>query len=235
MPASCIPIPSLLIRNLPYFGVHATFCFSLCFTDLGTKLAELHLSNDRVTQKPAGNRVGDHCKEYVSQFGFDTATCCGFLPLDNNWNDDWVQFYTTQRIQDQLNRVQQSYNDRVDTLWAELQRKIPKLFPRDMQIIPALLHGDLWQGNAGQVGNEPCVFDCASFYGHSEFDLAIACMFGGFSNDFFRAYHKLIPKAPGFDNRLKFYKLFHYLNHWNHFGSGYRNSSLSIMRELSKI
>ena len=58
------------------------------------------------------------------------------------------------------------------------------------------------------------IFDPASFYGHHEFDLAIAGMFGGFNKQFYDAYHKLIPKAPGFPVRHKLYTLFHYLNHW---------------------
>lgn len=80
----------------------------------------------------------------------------------------------------------------------------------------------------------PIIFDPASFYGHSEYELAIAGMFGGFSRSFYSAYHSAIPKAPGFEARLQLYQLFHYLNHWNHFGSGYRGSSLSIMRNLIK-
>ena len=58
------------------------------------------------------------------------------------------------------------------------------------------------------------VYDPASFYGHHEFDLAIAGMFGGFSAQFYNAYHQLIPQAPGFAARHKLYLLFHYLNHW---------------------
>lgn len=57
-------------------------------------------------------------------------------------------------------------------------------------------------------------FDPASFYGHHEFDLAIADMFGGFTKEFYDAYHSLIPKEPGFETRHKLYLLFHYLNHW---------------------
>ena len=58
------------------------------------------------------------------------------------------------------------------------------------------------------------IYDPASFYGHDEFDLAIAGMFGGFSKQFYDTYHKLIPKAKGFDDRHTLYTLFHYLNHW---------------------
>ena len=60
----------------------------------------------------------------------------------------------------------------------------------------------------------PVVFDPASFYGHHEYELAIAKMFGGFSREFFSEYHNLIPKSPGYSQRLELYKLFHYLNHW---------------------
>lgn len=114
-----------------------------------------------------------------------------------------------------------------------LQLKIPELFC-DLDIVPALLHGDLWGGNVAEDSSGPVIFDPASFYGHSEYELAIAGMFGGFSRSFYSAYHSEIPRAPGFEKRLQLYQLFHYLNHWNHFGSGYRGSSLSIMRSLTK-
>ena len=58
------------------------------------------------------------------------------------------------------------------------------------------------------------VFDAASFYGHHEDDLGIAGMFGGFGAGFYKAYHKLIPKKPGHEERIKLYQLFHYMNHW---------------------
>ena len=105
-------------------------------------------------------------------------------------------------------------------------------FPRGLDIFPSLLHGDLWSGNVGQVGELPCVYDPASLYGHHEFDLAIGRMFGGFSREFYTAYHARIPRTEGADHRGELYQLFHYLNHWNHFGEGYRGESLAIMKKL---
>lgn len=58
------------------------------------------------------------------------------------------------------------------------------------------------------------IFDPASFFGHAEYDFGIARMFGGFTSDFFNAYHKLIPKASGFEQRLDIYELYHHINHW---------------------
>lgn len=114
-----------------------------------------------------------------------------------------------------------------------LQRKIPQFFT-DVEIVPALLHGDLWGGNVAENAEGPIIFDPSSFYGHSEFELGIAGMFGGFNNAFYSAYHEKIPKAPGFEKRNQLYQLFNYLNHWNHFGGGYRGSSISVMKSLLK-
>ncbi|XP_055431445.1 ketosamine-3-kinase isoform X3 [Bubalus kerabau] len=205
---------------------------------LGTQLADLHLDNKRLgetLQKKAGivgRRDEPVARPFVAQFGFDVVTCCGYLPQVNDWQQDWVTFYARQRIQPQMDLVEQRSGDReARELWAALQLKIPDLFS-DLDIVPALLHGDLWGGNVAEDSSGPIIFDPASFYGHSEYELAIAGMFGGFSSAFYSAYHSKIPKAPGFEKRLKLYQLFHYLNHWNHFGSGYRGSSLSIMRNL---
>ena len=107
-------------------------------------------------------------------------------------------------------------------------------FFSNIEVFPSLLHGDLWSGNIGQVDDTPVVFDPASFYGHHEYDLAIGKMFGGFTGEFHKSYHAVIPKQEGFETRSELYQLFHYLNHWNHFGDGYRAQSLSIMKNLNK-
>jgi hypothetical protein len=82
-------------------------------------------------------------------------------------------------------------------------------------------------------------------------------MFGGFSKEFYQRYHQLIPREKGFEGRKPLYELFHYLNHWyvhfilrecffsiqlksdtlfrNHFGGGYEEQSLGILRNLVKF
>ncbi|MCI4391797.1 hypothetical protein PGIGA_G00138520 [Pangasianodon gigas] len=207
---------------------------------LGQQLADLHLHNKRQKEKQnkeqqtVGKGSGQSEVPVIDKFGFHIKTCCGYIPQVNDWQDDWVSFYAQQRLQHQLGLVEQSYGDReARELWASLQLKIPQLFA-GVEVDPALLHGDLWSGNVAEYSDGPIIFDPASFYGHAEFELGIAGMFGGFGKHFYNAYHEKIPKAPGFDKRHQLYQLFHYLNHWNHFGTGYRGSSLRIMKELSK-
>ncbi|XP_013361462.1 PREDICTED: fructosamine-3-kinase isoform X2 [Chinchilla lanigera] len=205
---------------------------------LGEQMADLHLYNQKLRekQKEEENTVGCRAEgvvpQYVTKFGFHTVTCCGFIQQVNDWQDDWPTFFTRHRLQAQLDLIEKDYADReARELWSRLQVKIPDLF-RGLEIVPALLHGDLWSGNVAENDEGPIVYDPACFYGHSEFELAIALMFGGFPRSFFTAYHQKLPKAPGFDRRLLLYQLFNYLNHWNHFGREYRSASLGAMRKL---
>ncbi|XP_041350557.1 ketosamine-3-kinase-like [Gigantopelta aegis] len=199
---------------------------------LGQQLARLHLKNEKVGEelkkKDSSVHRGSGDLKYIERFGFDVATCCGYYPQDNTWNDDWVKFYA-RKIEQQLEFVK---GDReAEDLWSQILPRLDSFF-KDVDVKPALLHGDLWSGNAAADKSGPVIYDPASFYGHSEYDLAIANMFGGFSSAFFQAYFQVIPKSPGYEIRQQLYKLFHYMNHWNHFGGGYRDSSISTMKGL---
>ncbi|KAG5832724.1 hypothetical protein ANANG_G00294200 [Anguilla anguilla] len=214
---------------------------SLCkySAQLGDQLADLHLHNQRQRdrrdkeEQTVGKGSGQSDVPVIEKYGFHTTTCCGYLPQVNDWQSDWVAFFTQQRLQHQLGLLEQSCGDReVQELWSQLQLKIPEMF-EGAQVHPALLHGDLWSGNVAQCSDGPVVFDPCSFYGHSEFELAMPAMFGGFSDSFYAAYHERLPKAPGFEARHLLYRLFNYLNHWNHFGSSeYRGPSLRTMKTL---
>ncbi|XP_078729021.1 ketosamine-3-kinase-like isoform X2 [Lampetra fluviatilis] len=207
---------------------------------LGQQLAEMHLHNRKIgerlhkEEKTIGKVPGQEDVEYVDKFGFHTATSCGYIPQLNEWQEDWVTFFSRQRLQLQLDMIEKDYGDReTRELWSQLQLRLGDFF-RGVEVVPALLHGDLWTGNAAEINEGPVIFDPASFYGHSEYELAISGMFASFSSTFYSSYHALIPKSEGFDKRQKLYQLFHYLNHWNHFGTGYRGSSISTMRSLLK-
>ncbi|NXS09026.1 KT3K kinase, partial [Neodrepanis coruscans] len=205
---------------------------------LGKQLAELHLHNQRLGEKlkkeesTVGKGQGQTEVQFVDQFGFHTVTCCGYLPQVGSTSSHrvlslFMQIKTLQSFTLKCNLYMSFF------FFFPLQLKIPSLFG-DVEIVPALLHGDLWGGNVAEDDSGPIIFDPASFYGHSEYELAIAGMFGGFHSSFYSAYHSEIPKAAGFEKRLKLYQLFHYMNHWNHFGTSYRGSSLNIMRNLVK-
>lgn len=95
---------------------------------------------------------------------------------------------------------------------------VPRLIGDDVVkgIVPVVIHGDLWSGNhsrgqiAGCGGCEEVVYDPAVVYGHSEYELGIMRMFGGFSPHFWEEYNKLMPKAEPvaeWDDRVRLYEL----------------------------
>ncbi|KAG8225553.1 hypothetical protein J437_LFUL002069 [Ladona fulva] len=218
-PISVLDIPQGSVFAVEYVEMKGLRKFQ---AELGNQLARLHLFNPASSDENSG------------KFGFHVNTCCGYIPMENSWNDDWVNFYSQQRLEVQIKLVLEKHSDReLIDLWSQLQLVIPNFF-QGIEVKPSLLHGDLWSGNAAETDEGPVIYDPASFWGHHEYDLAIGKMFGGFTLPFHQAYHKLIPQAPGFEMRQKLYILFHQLNHWNHFGEGYRQSSLSLMRKLLK-
>ncbi|XP_050527216.1 fructosamine-3-kinase-like [Daktulosphaira vitifoliae] len=196
--------------------------------ELGEKLANMHLYNLKSKEHP------------IKKFGFYVETCCGFLPQDNTWNENWITFFCDCRLEYQIKLLQSKSNKClkiqkiINDFWPRLKKIIPKFF-EDIEIKPSLIHGDLWSGNAAQCASKPVIYDPAVFYGHHEYDIASTTLFGGYSKYFYDAYFKIIPKAQGFDNRMLLYHLFHYLNHWNHFGEGYDISTINTFEELLKL
>ena len=136
----------------------------------------------------------------------------------------WPEFYTDNRLRPIRRLIEQKYgSDR--ELTSSLDRIIKEVVPRllgdghlggQKGVQPALVHGDLWSGNktrgsvGGKGGLEDVVFDAGCCYAHSEYELGIMRMFGGFSSGFFNEYHRLIPKTEPkneYDDRLALYSL----------------------------
>nr|POE49745.1 ketosamine-3-kinase [Quercus suber] len=205
---------------------------------LARKLAKLHTT-------PAPTPEGYD----RPQFGFPTRTCCGDTPQDNTYSSSWEEFFTNSRLRFILARaIQSNGEDRVlSTLVDEMcNTVIPRLIGDEhlnngLGVMPAVVHGDLWSGNAsvgtllGMSEPEDLVFDSSASYAHSEFELGIMNMFGGFGGSFLEEYHALVPKTEPveeYDDRVLLYQLYHTLNHFALFGGGYRTSSITIMNGL---
>ena len=110
------------------------------------------------------------------KFGFYVATYHGNTPIHHGWSDTWEEYFT-RTARDLLRKEQeiQGPNEKILQLSGPFFEKvIPRLLKPletdDRSIQPALIHGDLWHGNATMDGdtNEPVIFDAACFYAHNE-------------------------------------------------------------------
>ncbi|CAJ0587426.1 unnamed protein product, partial [Mesorhabditis spiculigera] len=183
----------------------------------GKQLAEMHNHNAKLLKEAEQreNFVGSG-QEGQPRFGFEKTTCCGALPLRNEFMASWPEFYVQNRLDPQVQRILEKNGDRaLKNIYPELLHACEKLFSDYEAVPPALVHGDLWSGNwSSTAEGEPVIFDPAAFYGDPEFEEGIMNMFGGFGKEFWSAYHEILPSKPGRDKRVLLYELFHNLNHW---------------------
>ncbi|GAA0167611.1 kinase [Lithospermum erythrorhizon] len=185
---------------------------------LGMKLAEMH--------KSAKSEKG---------FGFYVDNTIGSTPQVNTWTPDWIEFYAEHRLGYQLKLAREQFGD--STIYERGQRLVKNIKPifEGAVIEPCLLHGDLWSGNISCDKNgEPVILDPACYYGHNEAEFGMSWC-AGFGESFYKAYFEVMPMQPGFEKRRDLYMLYHYLNHYNLFGSGYRSSAMSIIDDYLRM
>jgi fructosamine-3-kinase len=154
-------------------------------------------------------------------FGFPVPTCCGATRQDNPWTESWAEFYAEHRLRAILRegvRKNGQDNELAEAVETVAGVVVPRLLGEGhlRGVVPVVVHGDLWSGNhgrgriAGKGGVEEVVFDPSCVYGHSEYELGIMRMFGGFGSGFWSEYESLVPKAEPkeeWDDRVMLYEL----------------------------
>ncbi len=179
-------------------------------TDFGHTLAQLHQHTAPV-------------------FGLDHNNYIGSLLQYNNSNTSAAEFYIENRLQPQLKlATEKGYVfHKLDGFYDNLQQEIPNE-------PPALLHGDLWNGNSLTDANgTPCLIDPAVCFASREMDLAMMQLFGGFSNEVFNAYNEAFPLEKKWKTRTDLWQLYYLLVHLNLFGSSYFNLVNNVLKKYS--
>jgi protein-ribulosamine 3-kinase len=160
---------------------------------------------------PLGRMLAGVHQTTGARFGWRRDNYIGSTPQLNHESSNWQTFWREQRLEPQLALARKN-GFRIDA--ANVCDLLNGHQPR-----PALVHGDLWSGNAGFLADgTPVLFDPAVYYGDAEVDLAMTELFGGFPPAFYSAYG---PLPAGYETRKHLYNLYHLLNHLNLFGAGY--------------
>lgn len=166
-------------------------------------------------------------------FGWHRDNTIGSTLQPNGRCPDWVTFWQERRLGFQLRlAVENGYLGHLQKKGEQLNTSLPAFF-ETYHPTPALLHGDLWGGNASADDlGQPVMYDPACYFGDREADLAMTELFGGFSACFYAAYHETFPLDAGYAQRKILYNLYHILNHLNLFGPGYLRQAESMMDQL---
>ena len=176
-------------------------------------------------QKKLGKGLGElHLKSAESNpkmFGFPVEGFIGTTDQKKGLEDNWIDCFLNLRIIPQLLSLKSRILDKetIDKVKEKIKSELLNHKP-----INALVHGDLWSGNAGMDKNgKGVIFDPASWWADNEVDIAMTKLFGGFRKEFYEEYHRIFPIKNGFEKRIIIYNFYHILNHANMFGGGYLN------------
>ena len=176
-------------------------------------------------QKKLGKGLGElHLKSAESNpkmFGFPVEGFIGTTDQKKGFEDNWIDCFLNLRIIPQLLSLKSRILDK------EIINKVKEKIKSELlnhKPINALVHGDLWSGNAGMdKSGRGVIFDPASWWADNEVDIAMTKLFGGFRKEFYEEYHRIFPIKNGFEKRIIIYNFYHILNHANMFGGGYLN------------
>lgn len=191
---------------------------------------ELGRGNGQAWERMGQDLAALHRTTSAQGFGWDRSNTIGATPQMNPWTTNWAEFFAQHRIGYQL----------------QLARRRGGQFPKEKQLLaaipellaghdpaPALVHGDLWSGNAAVTRDgEPVILDPAAYYGDREVDIAMTELFGGFPSEFYRGYNQSYPLDSGYSTRKTLYNLYHVLNHFNLFGGSYLSQANRMIEQL---
>jgi protein-ribulosamine 3-kinase len=167
------------------------------------------------------------------RYGWRRDNFIGATPQRNGSSKSWSGFWREQRLLPQLELAKKNgFGKSLARKGEQLAIVLPQLLSGH-EPAASLLHGDLWNGNAGFLENgAPVLFDPAVFYGDREADIAMTELFGGFPLAFYEAYLGVAPLDAGYARRKTLYNLYHVLNHANLFGGGYVARAEQMMNQL---
>jgi protein-ribulosamine 3-kinase len=171
-----------------------------------------------------GEQLAKLHQHTTDSFGWQSDNFIASLEQRNRQHTNWTVFYIQERIAPQLKLAKQKGHLQ-NISFKALDRMENWMHANCPESKPALLHGDLWNGNAlfDKHGN-PALIDPSVYYGSREMDLAMMQLFGGFPQDVFDAYQATYPLDPEQKERVALYQLYPLLVHLNLFGKSYESA-----------
>ncbi|HIK44979.1 MAG TPA: fructosamine kinase family protein [Leptolyngbyaceae cyanobacterium M65_K2018_010] len=163
-------------------------------------------------------------------FGWHQNNTIGATPQPNPWTETWLDFFREHRLRHQFRLAGRrgGHFPRQHEVFMALPELLAHHYPE-----PALVHGDLWSGNAAVTkAGEPVILDPATYYGDREVDIAMTELFGRFPPSFYEAYQAAYPLDEGYPRRKTLYNLYHILNHFNLFGGSYESQANRMIDQL---
>jgi fructosamine-3-kinase len=184
-------------------------------------------------QAALGRGLAELHRHTSDAFGFRADTYCGATLQPNAPLDSWPRFYGERRLAPLLDVIEtrRGLPASERRVYERVVERLPSLVADGAA--PALVHGDLWSGNALGSTRGPALVDPACAYADREAELGMMTLFGGFDRSCFAAYEEAFPLPAGWRERNGLYQLYHVLNHHALFGGHYGAQALALARRYA--
>ena len=149
-----------------------------------------------------------------NKYGFYFDTQVGGLRQSNSFTNNWISFFAEKRMYSIYKEIcktepmPKNINNKIELLINNLSKRLPSN-PR-----PALLHGDLWEGNI-LFNNKKLIglIDPGSFYGHNEMEIAYLRWFNPsfIGKDFINMYKEFNTIEKNYFSYEPIYQLYYSL------------------------
>jgi fructosamine-3-kinase len=193
--------------------------------NLGMGLATLH----------KGTFTANGAERALPRYGAARDNFIGLAPQHNCWCRSWGEFFAKYRLEAKVLEIRKSVvRDKLLVRLKGIRAKLIRYLDEHCDGA-ALLHGDLWSGNAViDAEGRAWLIDPALYYGDREADLAMTHMFGGFTSDFYEGYDSVFPRSAEYHAKVPIYNLYHFLNHLVLFGEGYMRGVLDGFERMER-
>lgn len=168
-------------------------------------------------------------------YGFEEDNFIGLNPQKNILSDNWGEFFFECRLMYQVMMIENlDIKEEFIRVLSKNRNTLVDFLNENIKHA-SLVHGDLWSGNALFDKNSVYLIDPAVYYADREVDIAMTELFGGFSKEFYDSYKTTYPLSKEYKKKKIIYNFYHYLNHYNLFGSSYLNSCEKALIFISKL
>ena len=159
------------------------------------------------------------------QYGLDYDNFLAALSQKNQWQSNWITFFSEQRLKPLLNHPSLTEQDR-ESFFRLMECFKNHLDPHPK---PSLIHGDLWQHNVLFAKNDIYVIDPAVYYAPREMELAYWEWIAPPDCPLFDLYQSEFPLPNTYHEQRVIYRLYPVLFHLHLVGDVYLAEIRSIL------
>ncbi|MBA1421419.1 MAG: fructosamine kinase family protein [Epsilonproteobacteria bacterium] len=236
-PSDRLHIEANMLKDINKYKIHVPHVYDVSPTHLLMEYIETS-KQAKCTQEVEAAKILSSLHAVSNDarmYGYYYDTTIGpFSQKNEQTQYNWTLFLGQMRIMPMARicydkgHINKVLVERLELLCRDMYKRI------DMaEIVPSLLHGDLWDGNILFNMNGATLIDPALSFGDKEMDLAYILMFDTFGKTFFERYKEVHTLSKDFyEVKVPLYQIYPLLVHVALYGGSYIQQLEHLLKRL---